>query len=50
VQPNPLEVSAYRYLSMDDLLAEVKQYPLQFTEWFKIALPQLLVYLAQPKV
>lgn len=37
---NPEEVSAVRYISMDQLDLEMKQNPENFTEWFKIILAE----------
>ncbi|HLP56786.1 MAG TPA: isopentenyl-diphosphate Delta-isomerase [Fluviicola sp.] len=36
ILPDPQEVMAFRWISMNDLLAEVKQHPDRFTSWFKI--------------
>ncbi|SRR3989344_5367478 len=38
VIPNPEEVMAYRWISIEDLLSEMKQHPDGFTSWFKIIL------------
>lgn len=38
VIPNPEEVMAFRWISMADLLTELKQHPDRFTSWFKIIL------------
>ncbi|MDH4472608.1 MAG: isopentenyl-diphosphate Delta-isomerase [Fluviicola sp.] len=38
VFPNPEEVMAIRWISMEDLLTELKQHPDRFTSWFKIIL------------
>jgi isopentenyl-diphosphate delta-isomerase len=35
-QPNPEEVMEYRWVNVDTLLQELRDYPEQFTEWFKI--------------
>jgi len=40
--PNPDEVMSTRWISMENLLAEMKQYPDQFTSWFKIILNEHL--------
>lgn len=37
---NPEEVAAVRYISMEDLDAEMKHSPEHFTEWFKIILEE----------
>lgn len=39
-QLNPEEVAAVRYISMEDLDAEMKNNPEHFTEWFKIILEE----------
>ncbi len=41
INPNPEEVSDYRYQSIDQLKSSIKNNPSDYTEWFKIALPQL---------
>lgn len=41
INPNPEEVSDYSYQSIDHLKIAVGQHPAEYTEWFKIALPQL---------
>ena len=40
IAPNPEEVMAYRWISMDDLLTELKQHPEAFTSWFKIIMDE----------
>ena len=40
--PNPEEVADYRYVSREILLDELRRNPEKFTEWFKIALPEVL--------
>lgn len=45
IHPDPYEVSAYRYIPMDELLEWVQRAPGDFTEWFKIALPRLEAHL-----
>jgi len=45
IHPDPDEVSAYRYMPMDELLEWVQRAPGDFTEWFKIALPRLEAHL-----
>lgn len=37
VQPNPEEVAEWRWITLDDLKAEVDTTPGHFTPWFKIA-------------
>ncbi len=39
-QLNPDEVQEVRYISMQDLEAEIKLHPEHFTEWFKIILEE----------
>lgn len=34
--PDPEEVSAYKYVSLDEIAIQLKQNPEQFTAWFKI--------------
>lgn len=41
-QPNPEEVSAWRYESLENISAEIKDKPDQFTEWFKICLNEVI--------
>jgi len=41
INPNPEEVSDYSYQSIDHLKIAISQHPAEYTEWFKIALPQL---------
>lgn len=45
INPNPEEVSGYRYQSIDQLKSSISKNPGDYTEWFKIALPQLERYL-----
>jgi len=46
IKPDPSEVMDYRYIAIGDLLKEIENTPENFTEWFKIALPELLDSLA----
>ncbi len=39
---NTDEVNAYKYISTEDLLADLKQHPENYTEWFKICLDEVL--------
>ena len=39
--PNPEEVSEWKYVSLDDVLADIKNNPGNYTEWFKIAVKEL---------
>ena len=41
---NPEEVETYRYIAMEDLQQEVKEFPQNFTPWFIIALDRVLVF------
>jgi isopentenyl-diphosphate delta-isomerase len=41
IVPDPHEVMDYRYISIEDLDAELKENASRYTEWFKIALPEL---------
>ena len=52
VNPDPHEVSRYRYINLRELRKELQEQPGQFTEWFKIAYPRLEEYLAnrEPEV
>lgn len=38
--PNPEEVMAFRWISMDDLMTELQQHPDAFTSWFKIIMDE----------
>lgn len=40
-EPNPAEVAAYRYVSLSDLEYELKQYPANFTVWFRICFQEV---------
>jgi isopentenyl-diphosphate Delta-isomerase len=46
IEPNPAEVEAYEYRSMDSIKAAIEHTPQLFTSWFKIAFPVLETYLA----
>jgi isopentenyl-diphosphate delta-isomerase len=39
--PNPKEVSDWKYISMEELMANVARHPACYTEWFKIALTEV---------
>lgn len=41
VHPNPSEVSDYCYQSLEEIKRNIELQPFHFTEWFKIALPEL---------
>lgn len=45
ITPNPDEVADYCYQSIDELKSSIQSHPHKYTEWFKIALPQLEKYL-----
>lgn len=40
--PNKDEVSDWRYVTSDELKAEIERSPASFTEWFKIIYPKLI--------
>lgn len=40
-QPNPEEVNAYCWLSIDDIKDRIKRKPEDFTSWFKIAIEKI---------
>jgi isopentenyl-diphosphate delta-isomerase len=42
VKPNPVEVSDYKWVSLDDLLADVKSNPQNYTRWLIILLNEHL--------
>jgi len=39
--PSPDEVDEYRYVEIDEIEEEMKNYPGKFTVWFRIALPRV---------
>lgn len=39
---NPDEVESYKWVTWNELLSDVEQHPEEYTEWFKIALDQVL--------
>jgi isopentenyl-diphosphate delta-isomerase len=41
---NPEEVETYRYIAMENLQQEVKEFPENFTPWFIIALERVLAF------
>ena len=41
---NPEEVETYRYIAMEDLQQEVKEFPQNYTPWFIIALDRVLAF------
>jgi isopentenyl-diphosphate delta-isomerase len=46
-KPNPKEVAGYRYVSLADLEYELKQYPTNFTVWFRICFQEVKDELAK---
>lgn len=40
--PNPIEAAGYRYVTATALLTDLAQHPEEYTEWFKICLPEVL--------
>ena len=50
VTPNPEEVKAYCYKSMEDITAEMSEQPESFTAWFHIAFPLLQKWLIKNKM
>ena len=41
-QPNPEEVCDYKYITVEKCLEDIKNNPMEYTEWFKIAYPEVL--------
>lgn len=41
INPNPEEVAAFKYISINDLKTDLSAHPERYTEWFKIAFKQL---------
>ena len=41
---NPEEVETYRYIAMENLQQEVKEFPQNYTPWFIIALDRVLAF------
>jgi len=39
---NPDEIAEHRWISMEDLIIEVEQYPENFTPWFRMELKEIL--------
>ena len=39
--PNPEEVSEWKYMSMNDVMEDIRNNPQNYTEWFKIAIKEL---------
>ncbi len=45
IDPNPEEVSAYCYKPIAEIRQAIREYPHEYTEWFKIAFPRMELYL-----
>jgi isopentenyl-diphosphate delta-isomerase len=43
-KPNPDEVNAWKYVSLDNLLIDLYQKPDAYTEWFKIIFERVFIY------
>lgn len=43
---NPEEVEDWKYINLDELSADIKQYPENYTEWFKIVFDRVRVSLS----
>ena len=43
---NPEEVEDWKYVNLDELSADMKQYPENYTEWFKIVFDRVRVVLS----
>jgi len=46
IAPCKEEVNDYCYMSTNEIEASLQSHPQKYTEWFKIAFPKLLTYLA----
>lgn len=46
---NPDEVHSWKWMSLEDLKTEINSNPMDYTVWFKIALPRVFDYLSQPR-
>lgn len=46
--PNPDEVAATEYVSLDDLEKSLLQHPEKYTAWFHLALPRILAWKNNP--
>lgn len=42
--PNPEEVSAFRYVDMDELKADLTEHPENYTAWLRISFEQILFH------
>ncbi len=45
--PNPLEVTAWRWVALDELTSLLRHQPHQFAPWLHLGLPRLLAHLQQ---
>ena len=45
IQPNPEEVQDYKYLSLEEIEASLKDNPTAYTAWFHIAFPKVKEWL-----
>lgn len=45
--PDPSEVATYRYISWNDLQAEIDADPERFTTWFRICLPKVKAFIEE---
>jgi isopentenyl-diphosphate delta-isomerase len=50
LKPNPKEVAAVRYLSVNTIRSMMEEEPTQFTPWFHIAFPKMLDWLSWQQV
>jgi isopentenyl-diphosphate delta-isomerase len=46
LRPNPKEVAAVRYLSVNTIQSMMEEKPAQFTPWFHIAFPKMMDWLS----
>ncbi len=46
---NPEEVADWKYMQLEDLKQDIVANPNQYTEWFKICLPEVLAHLEKAK-
>ena len=42
IEPNPIEVKAFTYKSVEEVLSEINHTPENYTEWFKICLNEVV--------
>jgi isopentenyl-diphosphate delta-isomerase len=49
VRPDPEEVRAWKYMSMDQLITDMKKNPAHYTEWLKICIDRVMLYLDNKK-